>query len=54
MPILKFENLIMIALDFFSKAPPGEATRYIVKKHTDKLVETILQDINDFSLKPAL
>ena len=47
-------KLKMISLDFFSNAPPGEATRFIVKRYTDKLVETILQDINDFSLKIAL
>lgn len=41
----------MISLDFFDK-PPGEATRYIVKRYTEQLVNTILQDINDFSLKP--
>ena len=39
-----------IQIDFFSK-PPGENTRYIVKRHTQQLIETILKDINDFSLK---
>lgn len=41
----------MISLDFFSKAPPGEATRWIVKRYTEPLVIAILQDIHDFSLK---
>ena len=41
----------MISLDFFSKAPPGEATRWIVKRYTEQLVTAILQDINDYSLK---
>ena len=41
----------MISLDFFTKAPPGEATRYIVKKYTSELVITILDDIENNSLK---
>jgi len=41
----------MISLDFFTKAPPGEATRYIVKKYTGELVLTILSDIDAMSLK---
>lgn len=41
----------MINLDFFSKAPPGEATRWIVKRYTEQLVTAVLQDINEFTLK---
>ena len=41
----------MISLDFFTKGPPGEHTRYIVRKYTDPLVQTILEDVNTFSLK---
>lgn len=44
----------MISLDFFSKAPPGEATRWIVKRYTEQLVTACLQDIHDFSLKPTM
>jgi hypothetical protein len=41
----------MISLDFFTNKPPGDATRYIVKKHTKALVDTILEDVHQFSLK---
>ena len=37
-------------LDYF-KSPPQEGTKYIVKKHTSKLIDILLKDVNDFSLK---
>ena len=40
-------------MDFFEQ-PPGEGTKYIVKKYTQELVDTILKDINDFGLKVHL
>jgi hypothetical protein len=42
-----------IQIDFFSK-PPGPNTRYIVKRHTTALIDSVLKDVNDFSLKPNL
>jgi len=41
-------------MDFFGKTPPGEATRYIVRRHTQTLVDTILKDLEEFSLKTNL
>ena len=43
----------MIKIDFF-KEPPGEGSRYIVARYTKELVETILKDLSDFSLKSNL
>lgn len=40
-----------VQIDFFGDSPPGEATRYIVSRHTAKLVEQILKDIEEFSLR---
>lgn len=43
-----------VTIDYFGETPPGEATRYIVSRYTNKLVETILRDIDDYSLKNHL
>ena len=43
-----------LTLDFFDGKPPGDGTRYIIRKHLDKLVKGILKDIQDFSLKVNL
>ena len=43
-----------VQIDFFGDTPPGEATRYIVGKYTQKLVEAILKDLEDYSLKQNL
>ena len=40
-----------VQIDFFGETPPGEATRYIVSRYTQKLVEAILKDLDDYSLK---
>jgi hypothetical protein len=40
-----------VQLDFFPKGPPGESTCYIVGKHLTRLIEMILHDIDEFSLK---
>ena len=45
---------MQIQIDFFGKTPPGEATRYIVRRHTQTLVDTILKDLEEFSLKTNL
>ena len=45
---------MQIQIDFFGGNPPGEATRYIVSKYTGKLVEQILKDLEEFSLKTHL
>ena len=45
---------MQIQIDYFGENPPGEATRYIVGKYTSQLVETILRDLDEFSLKPHL
>ena len=44
----------LVQIDFFGDAPPGEATRYIVSRYTNKLVEAILKDLEEFSLKVNL
>ena len=38
-------------IDFFNNVPPGEGTRYIVTKHSQVLIDALLRDMNDFSLK---
>ena len=43
-----------VKIDFYGDAPPGEATRYIVSRYTNKLVAAILKDIEEFSLKVNL
>ena len=43
-----------LTLDFFDGKPPGEGTRYIIRKHLDKLVKGILQDIHYLTLKANL
>ena len=43
-----------VQIDFFGDSPPGEATRYIVGKYTNKLVEAILRDLEEYSLKVNL
>ena len=43
-----------VQIDFFGETPPGEATRYIVSRYTNKLVEAILKDLEEFSLKVNL
>ena len=43
-----------VQIDFFGETPPGEATRYIVSRYTKKLVEEILKDLEEFSLKVNL
>ena len=40
-----------VQIDFFGETPPGEATRYIVSRHTQKLVEGILKDLEEYSLR---
>ena len=40
-----------VQIDFFGESPPGEATRYIVSRYTNKLVESILRDMEEYSLK---
>ena len=40
-----------VKIDYFTEGPPGDATRYIVTKHTEKLVMQILKDLDEFSLK---
>mmetsp|Transcript_882 Transcript_882/g.1328 ORF Transcript_882/g.1328 Transcript_882/m.1328 type:complete len:481 (+) Transcript_882:28-1470(+) len=40
-----------VQIDFFGETPPGEATRYIVGRYTRKLVEQVLKDLEEFSLK---
>ena len=40
-----------VQIDFFGESPPGEATRYIVSRYTKKLVEAILRDLEEYSLK---
>jgi hypothetical protein len=42
-----------IEIDFV-KGTTGEATKYIVQKHAKTMVETIMKDINTFSLKQNL
>ena len=44
----------MLKIDYFSKVPPGEGTKFIVQKHSKVIIETLLKDINDFSLKTNL
>jgi len=43
-----------VQIDFFRDTPPGEATKYIVSRHTKSLVEGTLKDIEDYSLKVHL
>jgi hypothetical protein len=45
---------MQIQMDFFGKTPPGEATRYIVRRYTQQLVDTILKDLEEYSLKTNL
>ena len=42
---------MQIQMDFFVQTPPGEATRYIVRRYTQQLVDTILKDLEEYSLK---
>jgi hypothetical protein len=42
----------MIKTDFIEN--PGEGTRYIVSKYTDKLVEAIFSDLTEYALKAHL
>lgn len=44
----------VVKIDFFGENPPGEATRYIVGRYTNKLVEAILRDLDEYSLKVNL
>ncbi len=39
----------MIKTDFIEK--PGVGTRYIVGKYTDKLIDAIFNDLNEYALK---
>lgn len=43
-------------IDFFSKSdlPVGEGTRYIVVKHLDALINKIMKDLQEFTLKVNL
>ena len=45
---------MQVQIDYFGDNPPGDATRYIVGKHTTELVDQILRDLDEFSLKPHL
>ena len=40
-----------VQIDFFGDFPPGAATRYIVSRYTQSLVENILKDLEEYSLK---
>jgi hypothetical protein len=42
----------MIKTDFIEN--PGEGTRYIVSKYTDKLVDSIFSDLAEYALKAHL
>ena len=43
---------MVLTLDFFTPDNmPGEGTKYIVRKHLSVLVQKVLKDIHDFSLK---
>ncbi len=42
----------MIKTDFLER--PGEGTRYIVGKYTEKLVDAIFADLNEYALKAHL
>jgi hypothetical protein len=39
-----------VQIDFFAQSP-GEGTRYIVSKYTSVLVESVLKNLEEFSLK---
>lgn len=43
-----------IKIDFFGDKVPGEATRFIVRRYSDKLVAQILADLDEYSLKVNL
>lgn len=45
---------MVLEIDFFQGQVPGEGTRYIVRKHLDKIVKNILKDVQTFSLKSNL
>lgn len=46
---------MVLELDFFHKNNmPGEGTKYIIRRHVDKLMSNILKDLQDFSLKVNL
>ena len=45
---------MQVQIDYFGDDPPGDATRYIVSKYTSELVDQILRDLDEFSLKPHL
>ena len=45
---------VSVKIDYFGEGPPGEATRYIVSKHKSSLVDQMLRDLDEFSLKPHL
>ena len=45
---------MQVQIDYFGDKPPGDATRYIVGKYTTQLVEQVLRDLDEFSLKPHL
>lgn len=42
----------MIKTDFLEN--PGEGTRFIVRKYTKELIDSIFKDINEFALKTHL
>ena len=45
---------MQVQIDFFGDNPPGDATRYIVGKYITDLVDQIMRDLDEFSLKPHL
>lgn len=42
---------MVLEIEFFNGKPPGAATQFIVKRHLDVLVKSIMTDIETFSLK---
>ena len=34
-----------VQIDFFNNKPPGDNTKYIVRKHTEGLVQMVLKDL---------
>lgn len=40
-----------VTIDFFGDNPPGAATRYIVGRYTKTLIENVLKDLEEYSLK---
>ena len=43
-----------VQIDFFSHGPPGEGSRFIVSKYTAVLVDSVLKNLEEFSLKTHL